>query len=76
MKTRAQMEARHQAILELRNEIIAATATVAHQVRRNDYIGDPVSSTEKIIRKQRDRLIARELAIAKKAIAKIERAAK
>ncbi len=59
-----------------RTELEESTSNVLSMVRRNEFIGRPVTRFEESVRKNRDIACRQQLARAKRAIATIERAAK
>ena len=63
-------------IAAARDELEESTANVQLMVRRNEFIGKPVTSLEEGIRKIRDIAIGHELARAKRALVKITEAAR
>jgi len=59
-------------LIELRAVMERSTAHALRCARRNEFIGDPVTSFERQIRHHRDRQIARQLRTARAALERFE----
>ena len=70
MSARAKSQKKSSAdrIAAARDELEESTSIVLNLVRRNAFIGDPVTTFEARVRKARDLLIRRQLSRAKRAL--------
>jgi len=69
------MKDRHVYLAALRSDLEKSTAAVLVCVRRNEFIGKPVTTLEREIRERRDREIQFQLKKAREALTQFEKAA-